>query len=89
MIPPPAVQNLIDSWTSAKSSKALAALLDGHKRWFIRLDQLSPKDSPLGHHLPSRNFSDVVTKICSSMRAYGCLQRASEEVEEKGSEIGP
>lgn len=34
----PAVQDVIDSWTSTRSGKALEALFDGRKRWFIRLD---------------------------------------------------
>jgi hypothetical protein len=31
------------------------------------------KDSPLGGTVPSSTLHDIVTKTCSSMRAYGCL----------------
>lgn len=82
-IPRAAVQDLIESWTCTKSGKTLAALLDGRQRWFIRLDQMSPKDSPLGGHLPSSSLSEVITKICSSMRAYG------EYMDGHGRDSGP
>jgi hypothetical protein len=82
------LDDIIETWTFTRSGKELARVLDGSRRWFIRLDQMSPKDSPLGGTLPSSTFRDVVTKICSSMRAYGCLQSAKEDVERKGTGQG-
>jgi hypothetical protein len=74
IVPTHLVEGIVEDWVSSKSGKTLAALLDGGKRrWFIRLDQMSPKDSPFGGDLPSSTFNDIITKICSSMRAYGCL----------------
>jgi hypothetical protein len=49
---------------------------------------MSPKDSPLGGQLPSLTFYDVISKICSSMRAYGCLKHVQERVEKDGSGSG-
>jgi hypothetical protein len=84
------VEGIIEDWVSSKSGKILAALLDGgKKRWFIRLDQMSPKDSPYGGDLPSSTFNDIITKICSSMRAYGCLQSAKQDAERDGDGFGP
>jgi hypothetical protein len=83
------VESVIENWSSSKSGKILAALLDGTQRWFIRLDQMSPKDSPLGGDLPSSTFVDIITKICSSMRAFGCMQSAKEDSERGGDESGP
>jgi hypothetical protein len=86
----PLVERITEDWVSTKSGKTLAALLDGgKKRWFIRLDQMSPKDSPLGGDLPSSTFNDIITKICSSMRAYGCLQSAKQDAERDGDGLGP
>jgi hypothetical protein len=75
------LEETIESWKSTTSGKQLAPLLDGTKKWFIRLDQMSPKDSPFGGNLPSSTFEDVIMKICSSMRAYGCLQHAKEDAD--------
>jgi hypothetical protein len=83
------IEGIIEDWSASKSGKKLAALLDGTKRWFIRLDQMSPKDSPIGGGLPSSTFADVVTKICSSMRAFGSIQNAIEEAERDRNESGP
>jgi hypothetical protein len=48
---------------------------------------MSPKDSPEGGKLPSSTFEEVVTKICTSMRAYGCLTREYEDAGEEGREM--
>jgi hypothetical protein len=49
---------------------------------------MSPRDSPLGGHLPSSTFHDIITKICSSMRAYGCLQSTKESADREGAGQG-
>jgi len=76
-----ALKDVIEAWTSTKSGKELAVKLDGKKKWFIRLDQMSPKDSTLIGNDPVSTFADVVVKICSSMRAHGCLQRAKQDAD--------
>lgn len=83
-ITPALLADVIADWTSTAAGKQLVPLLDGTRKWFIRLDQMSPKDSPLGGTLPSCTFEDVVSKICSSMRAYGCLQRKKDDAEKEG-----
>jgi hypothetical protein len=67
---PSLVEKVIETLRSTKSGKTLAPLLDGEKKWSIRLDQVSPKDSPCGGKLPSSMFEKMLTKICTSMRAY-------------------
>jgi len=69
---------LIEDLKSTKIGQKLMSILDGKQRWFIRLDQMSPKDSPLGGELPSTTIQEVITKIASSMRAYGSLQWATQ-----------
>jgi hypothetical protein len=86
----PLIDKIIEDWVSSKSGKTLAALLiDGKRHWFIRLDQMSPKDSPFGGDLPSSTFNDIITKICSSMRACGCMQSAKQNAERDGDVFGP
>ena len=48
---------------------------------------MSPKDSPMGGKLPSSTAEDVVTKICFSMRAYGCLTREFEDAKREEREM--
>lgn len=49
---PSYLQNpLVEDLKSTKTGQKLMSLLDGKQRWFIRLDQMSPKDSPLGGEL--------------------------------------
>lgn len=62
-------------------------MLDGERKWFVRLDQMSPKDSPFGCGGPCLSFEDVVVRLCSSMRAWGCLQREKEGAERDGREV--
>jgi hypothetical protein len=50
---------------------------------------MSSKDSPLGGDLPSSTFADVITRVCSSMRAFGSKQNAKEEAEREGYDSGP
>lgn len=77
-VPRALVAEAVEAWQSTKGGKELMGVLDGEKDWFIRLDQMSPKDSAFGGTQPSTSFEDVVTKICTSMRAWGCLQREAE-----------
>ncbi|KAF2035589.1 hypothetical protein EK21DRAFT_107110 [Setomelanomma holmii] len=44
---------------------------------------MSPKDAALGGNLPSSMLVDAITKLCSSMRAYSCLQRMKQAADEK------
>jgi hypothetical protein len=83
------LHEVIETLHCTKAGKKLAGLLDGNRKWFIRLDQMSPKDSPMGGKLPSSTCEDVVAKICSSMRAYGCLTREFEDAkrEERDMQI--
>jgi hypothetical protein len=48
---------------------------------------MSPKDSPLSGNDPVSTLADVLVKICSSMRAHGCLQSAKEDADRSGGEI--
>ncbi|KAG9190515.1 hypothetical protein G6011_08603 [Alternaria panax] len=70
-----------------KPGKKLATLLDGNRKWFIRLDQMSPKNSPMGGKLPSSTPEQVITKICTSMRAYGCLAREFEDAKNENRKM--
>ncbi|KAH5806161.1 hypothetical protein HBI92_096160 [Parastagonospora nodorum] len=72
---------LVEDLKSSRTGRKLMSLLDGKQRWFIRLDQMSPKDSPLGGDRPSTTIQEVITKIASSMRAYGNLQWATQAEE--------
>jgi hypothetical protein len=69
------LEEVIEAWTSTRSGKQISAILDSEAKWFIRLDQMSPKDSQLEGAGPVSTLTDVIRKICSSMRAYGCLRR--------------
>ncbi|KAF1849812.1 uncharacterized protein K460DRAFT_390464 [Cucurbitaria berberidis CBS 394.84] len=81
------LNEVIETWQSTKSGKKLMPLLDGTKKWFIRLDQMSPKDSPVSGKLPSSTMEDVLTKLCTSMRAYGCLQREEQDAKKEEREM--
>jgi hypothetical protein len=82
------LDDVVAAWTTTKSGKELASLLGDSRKWFIRLNRMSPKDSPLGGSLPSFTFHDIITKICWSMRAYGCFQSVKEDAEEGEDEQG-
>jgi hypothetical protein len=73
-IPADLIQEVVAMWRSTVKGRALEGILDGEREWFIRLDQMSPKDSPFGGKAATRSFDDVVRKICSSMRAWNALQ---------------
>ncbi|KZM25461.1 uncharacterized protein EKO05_0007378 [Ascochyta rabiei] len=81
------VAETVSTWKSTQHGQALLPLLDDKQKWFIRLDQMSPKDSPFGGKEPSSTFEDVVVKICSSMRAWGCLQREQLEAKQQNREM--
>ncbi|KAH5442530.1 hypothetical protein HBI23_131640 [Parastagonospora nodorum] len=77
---------LVEDLKPSRTGRKLMSLLDGKQRWFIRLDQMSPKDSPLGGDRPSTTIQEVITKIASSMRAYGNLQWATQAEERRWGE---
>jgi hypothetical protein len=81
-VPTYLVDPLIENLKFTKAGRQLESLLDGKQRWFIRLDQISPKDSPLGGNEPTITIQEVITKLASSSRAYRCLQQA-ENLEER------
>jgi hypothetical protein len=85
------VDEVVDTWLLTKAGKDFAPFFDGDsngkRKWFVRLDQMSPKDSPLGGKLPCTTMQEVIVRICSSMRAYGCLQREAEDAKEEGREM--
>ncbi|KAJ4351026.1 hypothetical protein N0V95_004197 [Ascochyta clinopodiicola] len=81
------IAETVSAWKSTRRGRALLPLLDGQQKWFIRLDQMSPKDSPFGGKEPSSTFEDVVIKLCSSMRAWGCLQREVLAAEQQDREL--
>ncbi|KAJ6201724.1 hypothetical protein J3E72DRAFT_182069 [Bipolaris maydis] len=83
------LENLLETLKSTKAGQELVSLLDGERKWFIRLDHMSPKDSPMGGVLPSLTLRDAMTKLCTSMRTYSCLQyeKVHAEKEERNMEI--
>jgi hypothetical protein len=80
------LEEAAETWESCKSGTILKTLFNGTKEWFVRLDQMSPKDSPL---VPGavRSIKDLVTKLASSMRAYGALHREAQEAIKQGRDI--
>ena len=82
-VPQKLVQETVEAWKSTRRGLQPMELLDGKKKWFIRLDQMSPKDSPFGGKEPSSTFEDVVVKLCSSMRACRCLEFEKQDSERK------
>jgi hypothetical protein len=78
---------MLEALESTKAGRKLASLLDGEKKWFMKLDQMSPKDSPMGGKLPSLTVRDVIMKLCTSMRAHSCLQREKEDAEKENREM--
>jgi hypothetical protein len=81
--PPELIQEVVEMRSSTKRGKELSLLLNGGKEWFIRLDQTSPKDPPLGGKKPTLTLECVVKKICSSMRAWNSLQADRENAQKK------
>lgn len=77
-VPTYLVEPLVEDLKFTKAGRQLLSLLDGKQRWFIRLNQMSPKDSPLGGNQASTTIQDVITKLASSSRTYGCLQHAAQ-----------
>ncbi|KAF3047308.1 hypothetical protein E8E11_009032 [Didymella keratinophila] len=82
--PPDLIKETVETWKSTKKGKDLTSLLDGEKKWFMRLEQMSPKDSPFGGKLPTTTFEDVVIKMCSSMRAWSSLQNERLDAQKEG-----
>jgi hypothetical protein len=81
------LEEVIETLRCTKAGKTLTPLLDGTKKWFLHLDQMSPKDPSHGGKLPSATFEEVLIKICTSMRAYGCLQREFEDATTQGRKM--
>lgn len=77
------VNDIVEDWTSTKPGQKLATILNGKKKWFIRFDQMSPKDSP-SEKLPSLTFYNVISKNCTSMRTYRRLKDAQGRIEREG-----
>jgi hypothetical protein len=75
------------TWKGTKRGKKLLRLLDGKRKWFIRLDQISPKDSPFRDKLPITIFSDIILRICSSMRAWNSLQDERLDAQQEGRDV--
>ena len=78
------LDEVMETLRCTKSGKKLAPPLDGSRKWFIRQDQIPPQDSPCGGQLPSSTFEEVLTKICTSTRAYGCLQGEFADAKREG-----
>lgn len=81
------LEEMLETLKSTKAGQELVSLLDGERKWFIRLDHMSPKDSPMEGGLPSLTVQDVMTKLCTSMRAYTCLQREKVDAVKEDREM--
>lgn len=81
------LDDTVETWESTPSGRALKHVFDGKKQWFFRLDNMSPKDSPINGKKPAKSLQDIVVKLASSMRAYGSLHREKQEAEEQGKEM--
>jgi hypothetical protein len=79
----------VEAWMSLKSESArgLKNCFDGKRKWFIRLDQMSPKDSPIGGNDPTTTLKGAVIKLCSSMRAYGALLQEKEAADKEDRDL--
>jgi hypothetical protein len=86
-VPPALVEGMVEAWQSTRRGREATHLLDGEKKWFIRLDQMAPKDSPYGGKAPSTSMADVLTKLCSSMRARDCLLDEQKTADAEGREV--
>lgn len=81
------LEEMLETLKSTKAGQELVSLLDGERKWFIRLGHMSSKDSPMGSGLPSLTVRDIMTKLCMSMRAYTCLQREKAHAEKEDKEM--
>jgi hypothetical protein len=88
-VPPALVEGMVEAWQSTRRGREATHLLDGEKKWFIRLDQMAPKDSPFGGKSPTTSMADVLTKLCSSMRARArdCLLDERKTADAEGREV--
>lgn len=86
-VPHALVEEMVEAWQSTRRGRSAAHLLNGSKKWFIRLDQMAPKDSPFGGKSPSTAMADVLTKLCSSMRARDCLLDERETADAEVREV--
>ena len=85
--PPALVKETVEAWKSTKKGKEVMKILVGERKWFMRLDQMSPKDSPFGGKLPTTTLEHVVVKTCSSMRAWNCLQKEQADAASHNRDI--
>ena len=58
-VPPALVEGMVEVWQITRRGRSAAHLFDRGKKWFIRLDQMEPKDSPFGGKCPSTTMADV------------------------------
>jgi hypothetical protein len=86
-VPAALVQGMVEAWQSTRRGLSALHLLDGSQKWFIRLDQMAPKDSPYGGKAPSTSMADVLTKLSSSMRARDCLLDERGTADAEGREV--
>ena len=79
----------IETWMSLKSESVqeLKNCFDGERKWFIRLDQMSPKDSPISGKDPTTTLKSAVIKLCSSMRAYGAFLSEKEAADKEDRDL--
>ena len=86
-VPAALIEEMVEAWQSTRRGREALHLLDGERKWFIRLDQMAPKDSPFGGKAPSTTMTDVLTKLCSSMRARDCLLDERNTAAAEGREV--
>jgi len=68
------LEDATKTWESCKLGTALKNLFNETKEWFVRLNQISLKDSLLVSGAV-RSIKDLVTKLALSIRVYGPLHR--------------
>ncbi|EOA92154.1 uncharacterized protein SETTUDRAFT_153128 [Exserohilum turcica Et28A] len=81
------MREALETLASTRAGKDLAVLLDGRRKWFIRLDQMSPKDSAMRGALPASTPHQMLQMLCSSNRAYTCLLHEKEDAEAEGRDM--
>lgn len=80
------LDDVVEVWESCRAGEAVKHLFKDGREWFIRLDQVSPKDSPLING-PVQSIKEVIVKLASSMRAYGALKREKEDADRQGRSV--
>lgn len=75
------VEDVVATWAAGSTGELLReAFSNGseERRWFVRLDDCSPKDSPVVRGAV-RSLEEMVRKIATSARAMGAIRRAVDE----------